>query len=178
MGKIENLFILNNGAFDGVLFSTDNYSIENKLEDCFCVENMGTCTNPKIYVTEKKNGELVRTIYIDSYESLMDFIANNRLSIMCIRGFDRITMSKFVSDFNKTKDTSIAQIKFSNDVEQAKYERHLVTKKGRMKRVHQKLEGVNEIASAEDYMKILNSVFNEEKHKSRKKIINLKRDRK
>ena len=54
MGKIENLFILNNGAFDGVLFSTDNYSIENKLEDCFCVENMRTCTNPKIYVTERK----------------------------------------------------------------------------------------------------------------------------
>lgn len=178
MGKIENLFILNNGAFDGVLFSTDNYSIENNLEDCFCVENMRTCTNPKIYVTEKKNGEWVRTIYIDDYESLMDFIANNKLSIMCIRGFDRITMSKFVSDFNKTKDTSIVPIKFSNDVEQAKYERHLVTKKGRMKMVHQKLESVNEIASAEDYMKILNSVFNEEKHKSRKKIINLKRDRK
>ena len=108
----------------------------------------------------------------------MNFIANNKLSIMCIRGFDRITMSKFVSDFNKTKDTSIVPIKFSNDVEQAKYERHLVTKKGRMKRVHQKLESVNEIASAEDYMKILNSVFNEEKHKSRKKIINLRRDRK
>lgn len=178
MGKIENLFILNNGAFDGVLFSTDNYSIENKLEDCFCVENMRTCTNPKIYVTEKKNGEWVRTIYIDGYESLMDFIANNKLSIMCIRGFDRITMSKFVSDFNKTKDTSIAQIKFSNDVEQAKYERHLVTKKGRMKRVHQKLESVNEIASVEDYMKMLNSAFNKEKHESRKKIINLKRDRK
>ena len=137
MGKIENLFILNNGAFDGVLFSTDNYSIENKLEDCFCVENMRTCTNPKIYVTEKKNGEWVRTIYIDGYESLMDFIANNRLSIMCIRGFGRKTMNQFISELNKTKDTSIVPIKFSNVAEQAKYERHLITKKYRMKMVHQ-----------------------------------------
>ena len=30
----------------------------------------------------------------------------------------------------------------------------------------------------EDYMKMLNSAFNKEKHESRKKIINLKRDRK
>lgn len=178
MGKIENLFILNNGAFDGVLFSTDNYSIENKLEDCFCVENMETCTNPKIYVTEKKNGELVRTIYIDSYESLMDFIANNRLSIMCIRGFGRKTMNQFISELNKTKDTSIVPIKFSNVAEQAKYERHLITKKYRMKMVHQMFESINEIASAEDYMKMLNSAFNKGKHESRKKIINLKRDRK
>lgn len=178
MGKIENLFILNNGAFDGVLFSTDNYSIENKLEDCFCVENMRTCANPKIYVTEKKNGEWVRTIYIDGYESLMDFIANNRLSIMCIRGFGRKTMNQFISELNKTKDTSIVPIKFSNVAEQAKYERHLITKKYRMKMVHQMFESINEIASAEDYMKMLNSAFNKGKHESRKKIINLKRDRK
>lgn len=178
MGKIENLFILNNGAFDGILFSTDNYSIENKLEDCFCVENMRTCTNPKIYVTEKKNGEWVRTIYIDGYESLMDFIANNRLSIMCIRGFGRKTMNQFISELNKTKDTSIVPIKFSNVAEQAKYERHLITKKYRMKMVHQMFESINEIASAEDYMKMLNSAFNKRKHESRKKIINLKRDRK
>lgn len=178
MGKIENLFILNNGAFDGVLFSTDNYSIENKLEDCFCVENMRTCTNPKIYVTEKKNGEWVGTIYIDGYESLMDFIANNRLSIMCIRGFGRKTMNQFISELNKTIDTSIVPIKFSNVAEQAKYERHLITKKYRMKMVHQMFESINEIASAEDYMKMLNSAFNKGKHESRKKIINLKRDRK
>ena len=139
---------------------------------------MGTCTNTKIYVTEKKNGELVRTIYIDGYESLMDFIANNRLSIMCIRGFGRKTMNQFISELNKTKDTSIVPIKFSNVAEQAKYERHLITKKYRMKMVHQMFESINEIASAEDYMKMLNSAFNKGKHESRKKIINPKRDRK
>lgn len=168
MKKIANYFILNNGA----LFSTDNNSIENNLEDCFYVEKIGTCISPEIYVSEKKDGKLVRIgEYIDGYESLMDFIVNNKLSIMCIRGFDIMTMSKFISDFNETKDTSIVPIKFSNVVEQAKYERHLVTKKDRMRRVHQKLENMNGIEAAEDYIKILNSVFNEGKHKSRKKII-------
>jgi len=47
-----------------------------------------------------------------------------------------------------------------------------------MKMVHQMFESINEIASAEDYMKMLNSAFNKGKHESRKKIINLKRDRK
>lgn len=175
MRERVNYFILNNGA----LFSTDNCGIENNLEDCIYIEKTGTSNSPEIYISEKKDNKLVRMgEYIDDYESLMNFIANNKLSIMCIRGFNRITMSKFISDFNKTKDTSIAQIKFSNDVEQAKYERHLVTKKGRMKRVHQKLESVNEIETIEDYMKMLNSAFNKGKHESRKKIINLKRDRK
>lgn len=169
MRERVNYFILNNGA----LFSTDNRGIENNLEDCIYIEKTGTSNSPEIYISEKKDNKLVRMgEYIDDYESLMDFIANNKLSIMCIRGFDRITMSKFVSDFNKTKDTSIVLIKFSNVVEQAKYERHLVTKKDRMRRAHQKLESINEIEVAKDYMKILNSVFNEERHKSRKKIIN------
>ena len=105
----------------------------------------------------------------------MNFIINNKSNIIFIRGFDRAFICKLVSDFNKIKNTNIVPIKFKDIVEQAKYEKHLITKKNRMKKLHQKLENTNEIQTAEDYMKILNSVFNEKKHTSRKKIIKLKR---
>lgn len=169
MRKTENCFVLNNN----ILFNTNNFNLENNLEDCFCVKKS---ISSEVYISEKKNNKWIRKDeYIDDYDLLMNFIINNKSNIIFIRGFDRAFICKLVSDFNKIKNTNIVPIKFKDIVEQAKYERHLIAKKNRMKKLHQKLENTNEIQTAEDYMKILNSVFNEKKHTSRKKIIKLKR---
>ena len=69
---------------------------------------------------------------------------------------------------------NIKVIKFKNDLKQLKYERHLMAKKSRMKKLHKKLKKTNEVQTVEEYMKILNSVLNERKHASRKKILQLK----
>lgn len=74
-------------------------------------------------------------------------------------------------DFKKRK---IQSIKFVNDAERIKYERHLITKKERIDKLHQKLEKNSEIKTAEDYMKIANSVFGEERHKARQRVLKRK----
>lgn len=168
MIRIEYYFILNND----ILFSTCS-NIKNNLEDCFYVKKS---TNSKIYISEKKDNSWIRKDeYIDDYDLLMNFIIDNKVNVVCIDGFDKVAISKFISDFNIIKDTNITLIKFKNDLEQAKYERHLITKKNRMKKLRQKLENTDEIQTIEDYMKILNSIFNERKHISRKKMIRFKK---
>lgn len=168
MIRIEHYFILNNG----ILFSTYS-NIKNNLEDCFYVKKS---TNSKIYISEKKDNSWIRKDeYIDDYDLLMNFIIDNKANVVCIDGFDKLAISKFISDFSIIKDTNITLIKFKNDLEQAKYERHLMTKKNRMEKLCQKLKNTDEIQTIEDYMKTLNSVFNERKHISRKKMIRLKK---
>ncbi len=51
------------------------------------------------------------------------------------------------------------------------WERHLMTKRDRMEKLHQKIAKKGEIETAEDYLKIANSVFGEERHKARQRII-------
>ena len=105
----------------------------------------------------------------------MDFIANNKSSIICIRGFSKAVMEKFMLALNKLKNMNIRPINFVSDIERVQYEKHLITKKERMEKLHQKLEKNGEIETGEDYMKIANSVFGEERHKARQRVLKLKK---
>ncbi len=121
-------FIINNNF----LFSTENFNIEKNFENCFYVKKMGSNVHPKIYFDEKKNNKWIRNNkFIGDYYSLMDFIDNNKSSIICIRGFSRAVMGRFISVLNKLKGTNIRPIKFLNDAELINQERHLLLKKMR-----------------------------------------------
>lgn len=101
MRKTENCFVLNNN----ILFSTNNFNLENNLEDCFCVKKS---ISSEVYISEKKNNKWIRKDeYIDDYDLLMNFIINNKSNIIFIRGFDRAFICKLVSDFNKIKNTNM-----------------------------------------------------------------------
>ena len=168
MIKTEHYFILNNS----IILDTKNLNIKNNLEDCFYIEKD---SNSKLYISEKMDNKWIRKEeYHYDYELLINFIINNSSKIICLNGFNRITIIKLITNLNKIKDTNIKMIKFKNDLEQAKYERHMMTKKSRMKKIYQKLENIDEIQTVEKYMKILNSVTNERKHMSRRKILQLK----
>lgn len=47
MRKTENCFVLNNN----ILFNTNNFNLENNLEDCFCVKKS---ISSEVYISEKK----------------------------------------------------------------------------------------------------------------------------
>ena len=170
-GVFSTYYIINNNFIS----STKNFNIENNFEDCFYVKKIGSNVHPRIYFSEKKNNEWIRNnVFIGDYYSFMDFIANNKSSIICIRGFSKAVMGKFISIINNLKGTNIQPITFANDVERAKYLRHLITKKDRIETLHQRLEQIDEI-TAEDYIKTANSVFGEEIHKARQRVIKLKK---
>mgnify|MGYP003304073967 CR=1 FL=1 len=76
---------------------------------------------------------------------------------------------------NELKGTNIKPVKFKNKIAAAQYERHLATKEQRIEELNAKLENSGEVESTEQYMKISNSVFGKNRHKSRQKIIQLKR---
>ncbi len=163
-------YILNNNF----LSSTKNFNIENNFEDCFYIKKLGSNVHPRIFVSEKKNNEWIKNdVFIGDYYSLMNFIATNNSSIICLRGFSRAVMGEFMSSLNKYKHMNIKPIRFANDVERAKYERHLAKKKEKIDKLHQELEKKGELETAEDYMKTANSIFGEERHKSRQKVIKM-----
>lgn len=56
----------------------------------------------------------------------------------------------------------------------AQYKRHLLTKKDRMEKLKQKLKS-KKIETAEDYMKILNSVCGEKRHQSRQRVLKMEK---
>ena len=168
MIKIEHYFILNNS----IILDTKNLNIKNNLEDCFYIERD---SNSKLYISEKMDNKWIKKEeYHYDYEMLINFIINNSSKIICISGFNRTNIIKLITDLNKIKNMNIKVIKFKNDLKQLKYERHLMAKKSRMKKLHKKLKKTNEVQTVEEYMKILNSVLNERKHASRKKILQLK----
>ena len=163
---------------DGFIFSTKNFNIEKNFEDCLYIIKLGSNVHPRIYYSEKKNNEWIKNkAFIGDYHSLMDFIVDNKSNIICIRGFSRAVMGEFMSAINNLKGTNIQPIKFANDIERAKYLRHLITKNDRIKKLHQRLEQMDEITT-EDYASEIdvepNSVFGEERHKARQRVIKMK----
>ena len=89
----------------------------------------------------------------------MEFIVKN--SFICIRGFSRASIGQFIRMINDIKGINIKPIKFSNEILRAKYERHLLTKENRIKKLHNTLEKINEIETSDDYIKISNIDFGE-----------------
>lgn len=170
-GVFSTYYIINNNFIS----STKNFNIESHFEDCFYIKKLGSNVHPRIYFNEKKNNKWIRNnVFIGDYYSFMDFIANNKASIICIRGFSRAVMGEFMLALNKLKNMNIRPIKFVSDIERVQYEKHLITKKERMKKLHQKLEKNSEIETGEDYMKIANSVFGEKRHKARQRVLKKK----
>ena len=105
----------------------------------------------------------------------MDFVIANENSYICIRGFSRANIGHFIRMINELKGTNIKPIKFKSKLSEAQYERHLLTKEQRIKDLNQKLDASGEVESTHQYMKIANSVFRERKHKSRVKIMQLRK---
>ena len=105
----------------------------------------------------------------------MDFIVKNKNSFICIRGFSRTSIEQFIKMINEIKGINIKPIKFSNEIFRAKYERHILTKEDRIKKLHNILENINEIETSEDYLKISNRVFGERRVNSCQKIKELKK---
>ena len=165
-------FIINGGK----LFSTDNFNFEDNLKNCFYVKKFGSNIHPKIYLDTKVDNEWIKqNQLIGDYHSLIDFISQNENAFICLRGFNRAGIGQIVRMVNELKGTNIKPVKFKNKIVAAQYERHLATKEQRIEELNEKLENSGEVESTEQYMKISNSVFGKNRHKSRQKIIQLKR---
>lgn len=115
MNTFSTYFIINNNE----LFSTSNFDFEDSLEDCFYVIRLGSVTNPKIYLYEKKNNEWINLKqYIGNYNSLMNLIVENQNSFVCIRGFSKSSISQFIRMINELKGTNIEFVKLKNQNKQ------------------------------------------------------------
>lgn len=165
-------FIINNGK----LFSTNNFNFEDNLKNCFYIKKFGSNVHPVIYLDTKVDNRWVsKNQVIGNYNALMDFVIANENSYICIRGFSHTNIGHFIRMINELKGTNIKPIKFKSKLSEAQYERHLLTKEQRIKDLNQKLDASGEVESTQQYMKITNSVFRERKHKSRVKIIQLRK---
>ena len=101
---------------------------------------------------------------------LIDFIYENKNNYICISGFRKISVYQIIKNINELKGTNIRFIEFSNELSQYKFEKHLLTKEDRLKKLHNKLENITDM-NAEDYMKVANSIFGERNAKERRRII-------
>lgn len=162
-------FVINNLR----LFSVDNFNFEENLSNCFYVKKLGSNIYPKIYVDIKVNNKwVIQDQIIGDYNAFMRFILQNRDSVICIRGFSRANMYRFVRIFNELSETNIKIVKFNKEITKAQYERHLLKKEEKMVKIKKRLEESGEIDNSLDYLKITNSVLGEGRHKARRKIIN------
>lgn len=165
-------FVINRG----ILFCTNNFHFEDNLKNCFCIKNFGSNIHPKIYLdTKVDNNWMNKNQFLGDYYSFIDFISQNQNSFICIKGFSRADISQVVGMANELKSTNIKLVKFKSQISSVRYERHLATKEKRIEELKEKSEKIGEIESAKQYMEIYNSVFNKNRHKSRRKIIQLKR---
>lgn len=168
----STFFIINNGK----LFSTNNFNFEDNLINCFYIKKFGSNVHPIIYLDTKVDNKWVnKNQVIGDYNALMDFVVANENSYICIRGFSRANIGHFIRMINELKGTNIKPVKFKSKLSEAQYERHILTKEQRIEDLNQKLDTIDEIESTEQYMKIANSVFDERKHKSRAKIMQLRK---
>lgn len=158
------------------LFSAKNFNFEDNLPNCYYIKKLGSMINPKIYFSQKENNEWInKNQFLGDYNSLVNFIFENENSFYVLRGFNKTSICQFIRMINELKGTNIRPIKFSNEIARIKYERHILTKEDRIRKLHKKLEKTNEIETSEDYIKISNSVFGERRAASRQKIIKLKK---
>ena len=169
---LKTYFIINNRK----LFSTDNFNFEDNLKNCFYIKKLGGNVHPTIYLDTKSDNKWVnKNQVIENYNALMDFVIANENSYICVRGFSRANIRHFIKMINELKGINIKPVKFKSKLSEAQYERHLFTKEQRIYDLNQKLDVNGEIESAHQYMKIANSVFSKGKHKSRVKIIQLRK---
>ncbi len=158
------------------LFSTKNFKFKENLPNCYYIKKLGSTFNPKIYFDKKENNKWTnKNQFLGDYNSLVNFVFENKNSFICISGFDRASICKFIRMINELKGTNIRPIKFSNEISKVKYERHILAKEDRMRKLHEKLEKTNGIETSKDYLKASNSVFGEGRIASRQKIIKLKK---
>lgn len=169
---LKTYFIINNRK----LFSTDNFNFEDNLKNCFYIKKLGGNVHPTIYLDTKIDNKWVnKNQVIENYNALMDFVIANENSYICVRGFSRANIRHFIKMINELKGVNIKPVKFKSKLSEAQYERHLLTKEQRIYDLNQKLDVNGEIESAHQYMKMANSVFSKGKHKSRVKIIQLRK---
>lgn len=166
-------YIINNEY----LFITSNPNCDQNFKNCFCIKKLGSNVHPKIYLDIKKDNKIIiKNKFIGDYQTLMDFIVENPNNFICIKGFSRASMAEFITMLNIKKQMNIKPVKFKSKISEAQYERHLLTKEQRLEELNKKLENGSEVDSAEQYMKIANSVFGKNRHKSRQKIMQLRKN--
>ena len=164
-------FIIN----DNRLFSTSNKNFEDNLNNCFYIKKYGSNIHPIIFIDIKVNNEwVVNNQIVGSYNELIDFIFENQNSFICLRGFSRASIGAIIRKTNELKGTNIKPVKFKSKFAEANYERHIIGKEKRLISLKKKLSTISELDSAEQYMKIANSVFGEERHKSRQRVMKLR----
>ena len=152
---LKTYFIINNRK----LFSTDNFNFEDNLKNCFYIKKFGSNVHPTIYLDTKIDNKWVNENQV---------IENNDEQTKDIT-------PDFIKMINELKGVNIKPVKFKSKLSEAQYERHLLTKEQRIYDLNQKLDVNGEIESAHQYMKMANSVFSKGKHKSRVKIIQLRK---
>lgn len=111
IGSFSTYFVIDNG----IIFSTNDFNFESKLENCFYIKKLGSNIHPKIYISIKKNNNWIKkNIYIGNYDNLNEFIYNNFDSCFCIRGFSFSIMYQFIRLFNSNNDKIINYLTKSN----------------------------------------------------------------
>jgi len=169
--KFSRYYVIQNDY----LFTTSNSNFTDLLKNCYIIKIKGSSVEPKIYLDIKiENNIIVKNQYIGNCKSLMNFIEENRSHFIVIKGFSKASMAEFLKLINNEKQLIIKPVKFKSKLSEAKYERHLLTKEQRLEELSDKIDSTNEIKSAEQYMKISNSIWGKKRHNSRTKILGLK----
>lgn len=169
----SRFYIINNDY----LFITSKSNFDHNIKNCFSIKKLGSNVHPRIYLDIKKDNKIIiKNKFIGDYQALMNFIVQNQNHFIFIKGFSRASMAEFLAMLNIKKQVNIKPVKFKNKIAEAQYERHLLNKEKRIEDLNKKIENSGELENAEQYMKTSNSVFGKNRHKSRQKIIQMRKN--
>ena len=128
---------------DGRLLEISNFNFEEGLRDCFYVKKLGSNIYPKIFLDIKKDNKwTIKNYYIGDYKDFMEFVFINSNSFICIRGFSKAGISRFIRMLNEFYGIDIKIVRFNRKITEAQYERHLLEKEEKMLRIQERIEKI------------------------------------
>lgn len=126
---------------DNRLLEISDFNLEDSFSDCYYVKKLGSNIYPKIYVDVKRDNRWVeKEKYIGDYNDFIDFIYNNNNSLICIRGFSRALMFRFVRLFNELTDCEIKVVRFNRNINEKSYESCMLEKEDRINRIQTRVD--------------------------------------
>ena len=112
---------------NNILFEPPNIILEEKIKDCVYIKNLGSPIHPKLYLKLRTDYEWYKEYeFIGNYDNLLKFFKNNKNNIICMDGFNRVTVARLIKILNVINDTNIKIVKFKNRLRKQQYLNHFL----------------------------------------------------
>lgn len=129
---------------DNRLLEISDFNLEDNFSDCYYVRKLGSNIHPEIYVDIKSNNKWIeKDKYIGDYNDFMEFIYKNNNALICIRGFSRALMFRFIRLFNELMDCEIKVVRFNRNINEKHYDSCRLEKEDRMNRIQERVDANN-----------------------------------